>query len=84
MELLIDDKFLRTTAKPIGRLTSQDTYNIQEMFRIMYDNKGIGLAATQVGWDARVFITDINNDPKIFINPWITVYGNKKIIEEEG
>ena len=86
MEILKDDHpFLRTKAKPISKLTLRDADIIEEMFKAMYDNNGIGLAATQIGWDAKVFITDVTgSDPKIFINPWITHYGKKKIVEKES
>jgi len=43
---------------------------IEQMFETMYANKGIGLAAVQVGKLIRLFITHVPNDaPRVFINP---------------
>jgi peptide deformylase len=43
---------------------------VEQMFETMYANKGIGLAAVQVGKLVRLFITHVPNDgPRVFINP---------------
>jgi len=43
---------------------------IEQMFETMHANKGIGLAAVQVGKLIRLFITDVPKDaPRVFINP---------------
>ena len=43
---------------------------IEQMFETMYANKGIGLAAVQVGKLIRLFITHVPKDaPRVFINP---------------
>ncbi len=43
---------------------------IEQMFEVMYANKGIGLAAVQVGKLVRLFITHVPKDvPRVFINP---------------
>ena len=45
---------------------------IEQMFETMYTNKGIGLAAVQVGQFFRLFITHIERDKdRVFINPEI-------------
>lgn len=44
---------------------------VQDMFDTMYDAKGVGLAAIQIGVPARVFVMDVK-EPVAFINP-ITV-----------
>jgi peptide deformylase len=42
----------------------------EQMFETMHANKGVGLAAVQVGKLIRMFITDIPKDgPRVFINP---------------
>jgi peptide deformylase len=49
------------------------------MLDTMYDEKGIGLAAPQVGVDARIIVVDVSpagNDPRMMINP--------EIIESRG
>ena len=47
---------------------------VEEMFRIMQEEGGIGLAAPQVGWSVRIFITCIplgqaEGDRKVYVNP---------------
>lgn len=42
---------------------------------LIYQARGIGLAAPQVGWSVRLFIIDVDGDlhgEKVFINPVIT------------
>jgi len=58
---------------------------VKEMFHIMYQGKGIGLAAIQVGRLVRVFITHIPKDkPRIFINPEIITTAIEENEFEEG
>lgn len=49
---------------------------LDQMFKIMYENKGIGLAAPQVGWYQRFFIGDMGSgktrrfvccNPKLYV-----------------
>jgi len=43
---------------------------IEQMFETMHANKGVGLAAVQVGKLIRLFITHVPKDaPRVFINP---------------
>jgi peptide deformylase len=43
---------------------------IEQMFETMHANKGIGLAAVQVGRLIRLFITHVPKDaPRVFVNP---------------
>jgi peptide deformylase len=45
-----------------------DTFLIDRMFNLMLEKKGLGLAAPQVGIDARLFVTRWS---EVFINPRI-------------
>ena len=57
----------------------------EQMFETMYTNKGIGLAAVQVGKLIRLFITHIPNDgPRVFINPEILETSVDQGTYEEG
>ena len=43
---------------------------IEQMFETMHANKGVGLAAVQVGKLIRLFITHLPKDvPRVFVNP---------------
>jgi peptide deformylase len=61
----------------------------QEMIAIMKRYNGIGLAANQVGLDARIFIMGSDNiegfcKPQAFINPKITKFGHHDTLDKEG
>jgi peptide deformylase len=57
----------------------------EQMFETMYINKGIGLAAVQVGKLIRLFITHVpNDDPRVFINPEIVETSVDQGTYEEG
>jgi peptide deformylase len=52
---------------------------IGEMFRLMQKHAGLGLAAPQVGLDARLFITAWG---EVFVNPSYTGEGACRLIQE--
>jgi|LWDU01.1.fsa_nt_gi peptide deformylase len=59
---------------------------IHEMFDIMYDNNGIGLAANQVGLDKSLFVFDCSDEadnPRCLINP-IVKSANGDSLHQEG
>lgn len=57
---------------------------LPEMVETMYKEKGIGLAAPQIGKSLRLAIA-LDGDKVVFlINPDITSYSQEKIIFEEG
>ena len=68
---------LRRKSKPIARIDSHLRKTVRQMFEIMYEGKGIGLAANQVGLPYRFFIANVTGDPAerdeefVFINPEI-------------
>ena len=68
---------LRWKSKPITEINAQLRSIIREMFDLMYDAKGIGLAANQVALPYRLFIINVTGDPEeldeecVFINPEI-------------
>ena len=69
---------LRHKSKPIGRVNGALKKTIQEMFELMYAQKGVGLAANQVDLPYRLFVINVQGDPgapeeeHVFINPVIT------------
>ena len=54
------------------------------MVKTMEAEKGIGLAAPQVGSDFRICVAKVDNETYILINPKIKSYSRKKEIFEEG
>ena len=53
----------------------------QEMMKLMREHKGVGLAAPQVGFFIRLFVTEWN---EMFVNPVITAHSNDSEIKMEG
>ncbi len=68
-------------------LSAEDQIIIDQMIDTMHRNKGIGLAANQVGYARRMFVMDVdpsNSKPQVFINPVIEKLSKEKLTEEEG
>jgi peptide deformylase len=73
--LVTPDPFLRLVAKPVLRYDKKLAKQVSDMVQTLQsakDPEGVGLAATQVGLDKRLFIVTLNGRPEIFINPEIT------------
>ena len=84
--LQFPDERLRTVAKPIDEVNSEIKQLVADMFETMREEKGIGLAATQVNKHVRLVVMDVSeeqNEPRVFINPEI-VNKEGSTISEEG
>lgn len=62
---------------------------ILEMKKVMKENKGVGLAANQVGQDLSIFVIEEtiakeSQIPEVYINPEITEYSKEEDEVEEG
>jgi peptide deformylase len=76
--LEIPDAGLRDVAAPVARVDESTRALIDDMFDTMYDARGIGLAATQVGVLSRVIVIDLQEgedeegkpirDPHAYVN----------------
>jgi len=65
---------LRHKSKPVKRVDAELRKTIRRMFELMYEAKGVGLAANQVDLPLRLFIVNLAADPNegdecVFINP---------------
>lgn len=66
---------LRKQAKAVKDVDGNLIKTADEMFSIMYENSGVGLAAPQVGVSKRVVVIDVRQDNQpvyVMINPRIT------------
>ena len=68
---------LRHSSKPIMRVDSHLKELVDEMFEIMYEFRGVGLAANQVNLPIRLFIANPSGNQEegpelVFINPVIS------------
>ncbi len=81
--LQFPDKRLTVEAKPIESITDEIRQLAQDMCEVMYDEPGIGLAATQVGEAVRLIVVDTDwKDENHERNPLILV--NPELSEQEG
>ncbi|WP_088329686.1 peptide deformylase [Lacimicrobium sp. SS2-24] len=83
--LRFPDERLRTVAKPVAEVNDTIRTLIDDMFDTMREEKGIGLAATQVNTHLRIVVMDVSEDqsnPLVFINPEITAKEGSTISEE--
>ena len=84
--LSFPDERLRTVAKPVEEVNDEIKQLVADMFETMKDEKGIGLAATQVNRHVQVVVMDVSedqNEPRVFINPEI-IRKDGSTISEEG
>jgi peptide deformylase len=71
------DPVLATQAGEVADINGKIVRIVDEMFETLYlSDSGIGLAAPQVGIQRQIFVWDMEDDPRVIINP--------KIVESEG
>ena len=80
----VGDPVLRTTANEVTEINDKLKDLLDKMKETMYDAKGVGLAAPQVGISKRVVVVDIGNGVHELINPEIESLSDKTYIDEEG
>jgi peptide deformylase len=86
--VLYPDPILRKRAASLQRIDAAVRANVRGMFEVMYREHGIGLAAPQVSWSARLFVLNLTGDPeqgeeRVYVNPCI-VRHQGEVVEEEG
>jgi peptide deformylase len=75
--LQFPDERLRRVSKPIENFDAELTALSDSMLRVMYESRGIGLAAPQINHPIRMIVIDISEDrntPLIFVNPKLTSF----------
>ncbi|MCX6743638.1 MAG: peptide deformylase [Candidatus Parcubacteria bacterium] len=75
---------LRQKTKEIKDITPEIKQLILDMAQTMKENKGVGLAAPQIGQSIRLCLISTEKGPLALINPQITRKSLRKDIEEEG
>ena len=90
--VLYGDPALRRKTEPVEEIDDDLRHLVDEMFRVMFEEQGIGLAAPQVGVSKRVFVIDIPSEDEdadeeglrlVAINPEI-VSKSGSDTDEEG
>jgi peptide deformylase len=85
MEILIypNDK-LRVKCKSVEKVTPELAETAKEMYRVMKEARGVGLAAPQVGLDIRLIVLDNNGIPLYLFNPKILQESKDKHTDMES
>lgn len=81
------DPRLRKVAQPITEFNDALQTQIDDMLDTMYEESGVGLAATQVDYHYRLIVMDFSeehNDPIVFINPEFEVLDDSPNECQEG
>jgi peptide deformylase len=78
---------LRYPAKPLKRVDARLSEIVRRMFELMYEHRGVGLAATQVNLPLQLFIMNPSGQPgegseTVMINPVISRPRGTEIAEE--
>lgn len=78
-------RVLHLKTKPIDfKYPLQNEQLAKEMLQFMHVSGGVGLAANQVGLRYRMFVMDVDHNPKVFFNPTIMSYSENKVPYLEG
>ena len=78
---------LATVAEKVKKIDDKIINIIDNMFEIMYKEKGVGLAATQIDLNKRIIVIDTNGEMRekmALINPEIISYSDNVEACEEG
>ena len=79
----IGDPCLNKVCKPVNKITPSIETLIEDMFDTMYEARGVGLAAPQVGILRRICVIDVmDGEPIILINPEIIEKSGEQTDEE--
>jgi peptide deformylase len=83
--LTFPDERLRKVAKPVPEVTPEIQAIVDNMIETMYQEEGIGLAATQVDIHQRIVVIDVSetrDQIRVLINPEIVEKRGEDGIEE--
>ncbi len=81
---VIGDPVLRERAREVTVFDRNLRKLAKRMLRIMHDAPGVGLAAPQVGVVQRLLVYDVDEDPKVLVNPVLDEPSDETEEGEEG
>ncbi len=79
---LYGDPCLRKKSAPVQKVGASERILIAAMLETMRQEKGLGLAAPQVGINQQIFVVDIGDGPIAVINPKILKRSGSHVQEE--
>lgn len=78
------DERLKLVSSPVEKIDEELIDLINEMFRVMYESDGCGLAGVQIGVLQRLFVMEIKGKKYVMINPEILERSRDYSFQEEG
>ncbi|MEZ6014684.1 MAG: peptide deformylase [Planctomycetota bacterium] len=84
------DPVLRRETQPVREFGPALRATAEAMLARMFESRGVGLAAPQVGLSQRLFVYNPEGDPeraelsRVMVNPTITARAGKRVKHEEG
>ena len=79
---LIGDSCLREKSEVVAEVDNSERILIRLMLATMYEGKGIGLAAPQVGINKCILVADVGDGPVVIFNPVIIKQSGSDVMEE--
>jgi peptide deformylase len=81
---VIGDPVLRERALPVTQFDRGLRKLAKRMIRIMHDAPGVGLAAPQIGVLQRLLVYNVDDDPKVLVNPELDGFSEEIEEIDEG
>lgn len=81
---VIGDPVLREHAREVTTFDRRLRKLAKRMIKIMHDAPGVGLAATQVGVLERLLVYDVEDDPRVLVNPVLSEFSEEREECDEG
>jgi len=81
------DPRLRLKAEQLTKITLDDKRRAYDMLKLMREGDGIGLAASQIGWNVQLVVCNLTGKPEddlILVNPMTAEPSKKTWLLEEG
>jgi peptide deformylase len=81
---IVGDPVLRQKAAAVTDIDGKIARLVDDMVPTMYEARGLGLAAPQIGVQKRLFVYQLPDDdaPKVLINPTISEHRGEWVYEE--
>jgi len=81
---VIGDPVLRERALEVTTFDRGLRKLAKRMIRIMHDAPGVGLAAPQIGVLQRLLVYDVDDDPRVLVNPQLDEFSEETEETDEG
>jgi peptide deformylase len=78
------DPVLREVAMPVTVFDAELRAAADRMIEVMHAAPGVGLAATQLGLMRRLLVYDVDDEPRVLVNPEIGERSEESEVADEG